>query len=130
MKNVNDFSSSLKNLPEAKLKSFGEMALTQEISTQPSIEFIIRISVATLIHIFNEKEKSEQGKIQNIQFEEKCSSRDFYVEVKFSVQSDKMFKKNLNGIEGVVTSGLRIHPLKLLTHVSITMINLEKFKVT
>lgn len=71
VKNVNDFSSSLKNLPEAKLKSLGLMALAQEISTQPSIDYVIWLSVATLIHIWNEKEKSEQGTIQNIKFEGK-----------------------------------------------------------
>ena len=38
VKNVTTFCSCLKNLPEAKLKTFGLIALAEEISRQPNID--------------------------------------------------------------------------------------------
>ena len=65
------------------------------------------------MQIYNEKEQAEQGKIQNVQFEEKRSTREFNG-AESSAQGVKMlFKESLmlNGIKGVVTS----HPAKLPT---------------
>ena len=43
------------------------------MSTQPSIDLIVQFLVDTLMQIHNEKEQAEQGKIQNVQFEQKKS---------------------------------------------------------
>lgn len=56
------------------MKSFGFMALA-EISRWPSIDCVIRLSVDTLVQIYYEKEKAEQGKIQSVALEEKRSTR-------------------------------------------------------
>ena len=50
---------SFQNLPEAKLKSHGLIAVAEEISSQPSID-----CVASVLQIQNKKEQNEQRKIQ------------------------------------------------------------------
>lgn len=52
------FSFGPTNLSEAKLKSFGLIALS-EISMQPGIDCVIPLLVVTLTPIQNEKEKAE-----------------------------------------------------------------------
>lgn len=44
-KDVTTFCPHPKNLPEAKLKSFGLMALAEEISRLPSIDCLMAVSV-------------------------------------------------------------------------------------
>lgn len=63
---------SLKNLLEADLKSFGLIKLAEEISKQPSIDFVTWLLVFTLMQIYNEK---EQARTQNGQIEEKKGTR-------------------------------------------------------
>ena len=58
-------------MPKAKLKSRGITALAKEISRQPSTGWVAWLLVATLLQIYNEKEQTEKGKIQNVQLEEK-----------------------------------------------------------
>lgn len=53
------------------MESFGLMALEEDISRHSSIDCVICLLVNTLMQTYNEKEKTEQGKIQNGQFEEK-----------------------------------------------------------
>ena len=66
-KNVAGFCSCKKNLPEAKLKSFGLIALAKEMSKQPSNDSVMWLLVFTLMQIYNETEQSEQGKSQSIE---------------------------------------------------------------
>ncbi|KAL6053809.1 hypothetical protein STEG23_030631 [Scotinomys teguina] len=82
------------------------MVLAEEISKHPSMDSVMWLLVITFIEIYNEKEKVEQGKIQNVQFEEKMSTRK-YNGAKSSVQGDKMFKEkpDANVLKVVVTSG-------------------------
>lgn len=77
---------------EAKLKCLGLMALAEKISRQPSIDSVTRFLVVTLVQIYNEKEKVEQGKIHNVQFEEKMSTRK-YNGAKFSAKEDKKVER-------------------------------------
>ena len=53
------------------MKSFGLIPLAEEISKQPSIDSVVWLLVVTLMKIYNEKEQAEQGKLQNVKFEEK-----------------------------------------------------------
>lgn len=72
---------------EAKLKSLGLMALAEKISRQPSVGSVTWFLVVTLVQIYKEKEQVEQGKIHNVQFEEKMSTRK-YNGAKFSAKED------------------------------------------
>ena len=45
----------LKNLPEAKVRTFRLMGLAEEISRQPNIEYVMWLLVVTLLQIYNEK---------------------------------------------------------------------------
>ena len=63
MKNVAVLGPCPKNLPEAKVKSFGLIPLEEEISKQPGIDSVIWLLVITLMEIYNEKKKAVQGKI-------------------------------------------------------------------
>jgi hypothetical protein len=68
-------------LTEAKLKREGKlvgwggevglMALTKEISRQPTIECFLWLLVITLTKMCNEKQQTGEGEIQNAQLEEK-----------------------------------------------------------
>lgn len=60
-----------------------------------------------LMQIYSEKEQTEHGKIQNVQFENKRSTRKCNVITESNAQGNKNFKENqmLKGIKGVVTSG-------------------------
>lgn len=49
----------------------------EDTSKQPSIDYIAWLLVATLKQIYNEMEPDEQGKIENIQFENKGSTRKY-----------------------------------------------------
>ena len=64
MKNGTSFSSCpKKNMPEAKLKSYGLVALAKEMSKQPSIDSVVWLLAFILMKIYNEVEGAEQGKI-------------------------------------------------------------------
>ena len=52
-----------KYLPEVKLKSFGLMALAEEVSRQISIDSVTWLLEISLTQIYNEKEPAKQGKI-------------------------------------------------------------------
>ena len=45
VKNVADFCSCLKSLPEAKVKRFILIALTKEVSKKPSRDFVLWLSL-------------------------------------------------------------------------------------
>ena len=91
-----------KNLPEAKLKSFGLVVLSEEISNQPRI--VMWLLVFTLMKICNEKEQAEKGKMYNSRRKGALGSR---------MMANPVFKEinrlrkilMLNGIKAVVTSG-------------------------
>ena len=69
------FCSCPKSLSETKVKSFGLIPLAEEVLIQSSIDSVVLLLVATLIQIYNKKEQAEKVKIQNIQCEEKWSTR-------------------------------------------------------
>ena len=79
---------------EDKLKSFRLMALTNSISRQTSIDFVLWFLVASLMEIHNEKEQDEQGKHKMYSFRRKGGPR-------------KRLMKSLilNVTKGMVTSG-------------------------
>ena len=52
MKKVAAFCPCPKSLPEAKVKRFGLISLAEEISTQPSIDSAVWLSVVILTHRF------------------------------------------------------------------------------
>ncbi|KAL6034459.1 hypothetical protein STEG23_019827 [Scotinomys teguina] len=54
-----------------KVKRFGLIALAKEISKQSSIDSVMWLLVFILRKMYNEKEQGEEGKIQNVQIEEK-----------------------------------------------------------
>ena len=56
VKNVAAFCLGSRILSEAKLKSFGSMALVEEISRLPSIDSVTWLLVITLTQIYDEKE--------------------------------------------------------------------------
>lgn len=60
-KTVDAFLPCPNNLPEPRLKSFGLMALEEEISRQSSINCVLQLLVVT-VHIYNEKEQAKQRK--------------------------------------------------------------------
>lgn len=64
-----------KNLPEDKLKSFKLMVLAEDILRQPTINCTAWLTVATFMHISNEKRQAEKGKIQDIELKQKRSTR-------------------------------------------------------
>lgn len=51
------------------------MALAEEISRQSNIDSVLWLLVITFMQIYNEKEQAEQRKTQNLQFEEKRSTK-------------------------------------------------------
>ena len=53
------------------MKNFGLNLLVEKISKQPSIDSVVWLLVVTLMKIYNEEEQAEQGKLQNVKFEEK-----------------------------------------------------------
>lgn len=57
----------------------------EDTSKQPSIDYVAWLLAATLKQIYNEIKPDEQGKIENIQFENKGSARK-YNGVKSSAQ--------------------------------------------
>ena len=75
VKNVAAFGPFQKSLPEAKVKSFVFFPLAEEISKQPSIDSVMWLLVLTLMKIYNEKEKAEQGKIANVRSEDNRGTR-------------------------------------------------------
>ena len=80
------------SLPETKVKSFRLIMLAEGISKQPCIDSIMGFLVVTLMKIYNEKEQTEQSKLQNVKFEEKRGTRKWNG-TKSYVQEDKQIKK-------------------------------------
>ena len=69
VKNVAAFCSCPKSLQESKLKSFGLM-LAEEISKQPSIDWVAWLLVSRLMQIYKESSNLTKGKkTQKVQFE-------------------------------------------------------------
>ena len=63
----------VQSLPETEIKSFRLILLAEEIQKQPTIDSVVWFSVVTLMKIC-EKKQAEQGKLQNVHFEEKKST--------------------------------------------------------
>lgn len=59
------------NMPKARLKSFGLIALAKENSRHPTNDCFLWLLVVIFMNINNDKKQVEQRKIQNVQFEEK-----------------------------------------------------------
>lgn len=74
VKKVASFCPCPQSLPEPELKRFGLIPLGEEMSKQPSIDSAVWFLVFMLMKIYNE-EKAEFGKLQNINFELKKSTR-------------------------------------------------------
>lgn len=51
--------TSLKNLTKTKVKNFGLILFSEDISKQSSIESVLWFLVVTLMNIYNEKQQSE-----------------------------------------------------------------------
>ena len=64
-----------KKLSEAKLKNYGLIAFTEDLSKQYNTGYIVCLLVASLIEIYNEKKQVKQGKLQNKQLEKKKNTR-------------------------------------------------------
>lgn len=47
------------------------ISLAVKISGQPSIDYVLWLSVVTLTEVYNEKEQDQGGKVQNLVWEEK-----------------------------------------------------------
>ena len=75
-----------------KVKSFGLIPSAEEIPKQPGIDSVVGLLVVSLMKIYNEKEQAEQGKLQNVNFEEKKSTRKWNG-AKSCVRGDKLIKK-------------------------------------
>lgn len=67
------------------------MVLAEEISTHPVIDCAMLWLVVTLMQIHNDKEQAQEGKIENLQFEEKMNLRKFNA-AKFYAQGNKLIK--------------------------------------
>jgi hypothetical protein len=52
-----------------KKKSFGLIAFA-EISKQPSVDLVLWLLVVMLMQIYDAELQAEQGKLQNVQFEQ------------------------------------------------------------
>jgi hypothetical protein len=63
VKNVTTFYPCFKSLPEAKVKRFGLMALTKEISKQPSRDFVLWLSLMKRSLNKHSKLRKEEYKI-------------------------------------------------------------------
>lgn len=61
-KDVTSLCPCPKNLPEIKLKSYGLMALVEEISRKSSMDSVVWFLLVTLIQIYIEKKQADQGK--------------------------------------------------------------------
>ena len=75
------------------------------------MDSVVWILVATLIKIYSEKEQTEQGKSQNVNFEEKRSSKKWNG-AKSCVPGDKQIKKWNKGCGDFGTTS---HPPKFST---------------
>ena len=90
------------------MKNFGLIPFAEEISKQSNIISVMWILVVTLMKIYNEKEQAEQGKLQNVKFEEERSTRKWNT-AKSCIQGDKQIKK-WNKESGDLRAGS--HPAK------------------
>lgn len=77
VKNMVTFYPCSKSLPKAKLKHFGLIMLSEDISKQSSVDCVMWLLVASLIQIYNEQEQIKQGKTQNVQLEENRGTRKY-----------------------------------------------------
>lgn len=69
------------------------LVLAEEVSRQSSIDCVIEQVVVVLMQVYDGKEQGEQGKMQNVQVEEKRSTRRCNILAKSYVQRDKNLKK-------------------------------------
>lgn len=51
-----------KNLPEAKLNSYGLTAFAEEILKQPCVDYVVKLLVASVMYIYNKKGTSSARK--------------------------------------------------------------------
>ena len=65
------FGHSQNSLPEAIGKTSELILLSEENSKQGSIDSEVWLLVVTLVEIYNEKEKAEQDKLQNLKLKGK-----------------------------------------------------------
>ena len=92
------------------------MILAKEISKQSSIDCVLWLLVSSVMQIYTKKEQAKQGKIQNVQFEEKGSIGK-YNRARSSAQEDK--KLNRKPVPKWNRSGYlrgRSYSAKLPTH--------------
>lgn len=99
-----------KHLPEPKLKSFGLITLTGEMSRQLCIDCVEWLLIVTLRKIHREKEQFTQRQIGHVQIEEKRNTKKKNV-AKFAVQ---LKKKKLDGNYNKGSGNLRarLYPTK------------------
>lgn len=62
-----------KKLTEDKMKKFGFMEWTEDISRHPSIDYVLWLLVITLIQIDNKKQQAGQREICGKQSTRKCN---------------------------------------------------------
>ena len=74
--------SCSKNLSEEKLKGFGLISLANPDS-------VVLLFIVTLIQVCSEKEQVGQKETQNVQFEEKKSTRKFNTGAKACAERDR-----------------------------------------
>lgn len=65
------------NLPKDRLKSFRLIALARENSSHPTTYCVVWLLDVILMNIYNDKKQAGQRKIQNVQFEEKMSTKKY-----------------------------------------------------
>ena len=87
-----------------------------EISGQPNIDCVVRLLVIALIQIYSEKKQARQRERQNVQFEEKRSTRS-YNGANSCAQGDERFKDKPGVKRNKGSGGLsaRPHQAKLPT---------------
>lgn len=80
--------------------------LAEKISKKPSNDSVVWLLSFTLINMRNEEEQTKQGKIENVQFEVKRSTRKWDGAKSF-VQGEKQMNESLmlNRIKGGENSG-------------------------
>lgn len=97
----------LQILPETKLKYFGLVGLTQEISRQYSIDCAVCLLVTTLMQISNEKDEAGQREIQKLYSFKRKRTIKSVMKQSPVIRKIKSLKESLilNGLKCVVTSG-------------------------
>lgn len=108
MKAVAVFWPCPKNLPEAKLKTNGQISLANEISRQHNIDSVGWILLVTLMQLYNEKEQAKQGKkLKRMYTLRRKRASESIMELSPVLKGIKRLNKHLvlYGIKELVTSG-------------------------